>query len=85
MSTLGFYELTSQAIRSLSSSSLSSFDEFSVTIVSVRVELPSQFLSNVNGTLGWNVFQKQAQLMLLNQSLYELLTFGDTATISQAY
>lgn len=57
---------------------LSSFDEFMVNIVNVRVELPKEYLSNVNGTIGWDVFQKNAQLVLLNQSYNTLSTYYTT-------
>lgn len=48
------------------------FDEFLVDIVSIGIQLPKEYLSSVNGTIGWNVFQRQAELVLLTQS-YQML------------
>jgi len=79
---MNFYQITNQMIQTAAASSLSSLDEFNLTLVSISTELLTVVDSTAT-TIGQQLYQKKAQLNFLNQTYNDLISINSTFTNAQ--
>lgn len=82
LSNINFYEVSNQKIKTLATPFLSSLDEFSLSLVSVSVQLSAGTNSTAT-TIGQQLYQKKAQLNFLNETYNDLLSVYEPFTNSQ--